>query len=920
MARHSASEATPDSSSPAEGALSVLVVGMHRAGTSATASALGDLGLTLPKAADLLGPSFGNERGHFESRSLMHLSDTVLRALGRAWDDPPELSDTVQPAIEGMVAGARERFEEAFDAPEEPVVWKDPRISLLLPFWRRAIGPSRPIAAMLVTRPPLAVARSLSARSALSLLTSLSLWERYVRHAIAGLSGLPVFVSAFDDSLASPVEWAEQVSEWLQGLGIVLSPGQDRAGAARLDPALRHERAGAGPEPGGGLVLASQIDLHEKLLAMRGPHDAFVPPTVDDESPWVTSHLRQRHDLARLWAGLEYLGDAVTALQPERAPNGPPFHPDGFPKDATTDTEAYHRWLHKRGEAANVGAGHGLVTATTARTGSSHGTPRFTIVVPCYRPPAWALDRCVTSVLTQDYPNWELRIVDDASGDGPLMRQLDRIDRADPRIKVRKRTENGGISAATNEAVSAGSGEWVVFLDHDDELAAGALSRLAAAIFATQRARIIYSDEDKIDESGTRFMPAFKPEWSPDLLLSNAYMCHVLVVKRSLFDQVGGVRTEFDGAQDYDLMLRATELVDPAEIVHIPEVLYHWRTLAGSASGDTGAKPWAFEAGRRAVEEAVRRRGIDAEVTMHPRIAGSYAVRRQVTGRARVSAVIPFRDEPTLLAECYRAFVADPGYADFELLLVDNDSVLPETRAVVAELARDRRVQVIGAPGPFDWVKINNEAVAKASGDMLLFLNNDVEARSPGWLATLVAEAERPEVGAVGARLLYPDGTVQHGGVAVGVCWGAAHTQAGIAGDAPGYLSMPSIVRNVSAVTGACLMTRRDVFEAAGGFDSSLPVAFNDIDYCLRLREKGLLVIYTPLAELVHHESKSRGHSDDARELPYFRRRWRKILLEGDPYYNTNLSRFDSFCRLPNDRDEEQWETYRSILNESSTS
>ena len=283
-------------------------------------------------------------------------------------------------------------------------------------------------------------------------------------------------------------------------------------------------------------------------------------------------------------------------------------------------------------------------------------------------------------------------------------------------------------------------------------------------------------------------MPAFKPAWSPDLLLSNAYMCHIFVVRRSLVAELGGIRSEFDGAQDYDLMLRATELLSPEEIVQVPEILYHWRTILGSASGDPSAKPWAFEAGRRALEDAVKRRGIEADVVRHPRVPGSYYVRREVKGRPLVSAIIPFRDEPSLLVSCYRAFVTNPGHDEFELLLVDNDSALPETRAAMTELARDRRVRLLEAPGPFNWVKINNEAVEKARGDLLLFLNNDVEARSPRWLAHMVAQAQREDVGAVGARLMYPDGTVQHGGVAVGVCWGAAHVQQGIEGHRPGYL------------------------------------------------------------------------------------------------------------------------------------
>jgi O-antigen biosynthesis protein len=365
------------------------------------------------------------------------------------------------------------------------------------------------------------------------------------------------------------------------------------------------------------------------------------------------------------------------------------------------------------------------------------------------------------------------------------------------------------------------------------------------------------------------------------------------------------------------LMLRASEKT--TAIVHIPEVLYHWRTAAGSTSGDAGAKPWAFEAGRRALEDAAARRGIDATVLHHPKVPGSYHFIRTPSSRLLVSAVIPFRDEPALTAACYRSFIERPGYDNFELLLVDNDSALPETRALLENLARDHRVRLIAAPGAFNWATINNEAARKARGDLLLFLNNDIEAKSEGWLAAMVSHAERPEVGAVGARLLFPDGTIQHVGVVVGVGWAASHVQQGIGHDHPGYLSLATVTRNTSAVTGACMMTPRSAFEEIGGFDANLPIAYNDIDYCLRLRERGLLVVYTPLAEMIHHESKSRGHSDDTAETAFFWKRWRSLLLSGDPYYNCNLTRFENSCRLWGEEDEEKWETFLSMLNESST-
>ncbi len=916
---------------PAEGQpYCVLVVGMHRAGTSAVASALGELGLALPRAGDLVGPGFGNELGHFESHSLMAICDEVLACLGGTWDLPPAQAlgpeECWDEELRLLVAKAAQGFEAAFDARDRAICWKDPRSALLLPFWRRAI--SRPMAAVLAVRDPLEVAMSLDRRNALGLPTGLALWERYYRRALAGLEGLPVYVSWFEEAIGEPDAWKAELAGWLRSLAVAVTEAE-----LPFRKGLRHEVRSAAPS---GVLLEPQQRLADELAAMTGSHERFSHEPSCEESPWTAKLLQDRHDLERLWRGLEWLGEELLDGLPASSRLHPPgvlghLPRDGalepgtgerpYPLDATSDRARYATWLGERGDPVRLPPLPGpLRAATNPPKRRGLAPPRFSVVVPCYRPAIWAFERCVASVLGQDFDDWELLICDDASNDALLTRRLGELAGLDRRIRVTTRASNGGISAATNDAAALGTGRFLVFLDQDDELAAGTLRRLAEVADEQPGAALLYSDEDKIDEHGMRFMPSFKPDWSPDLLLSNAFMCHVLVVRRSLVDELGGLRSDYDGAQDYDLMLRATEQLGDAGIVHVPEVLYHWRTMAGSASGDASAKPWAFAAGHRALADALVRRGIAAEVVDHPSVPGSYHVLRRPASGHLVSAVIPFRDEPALLADCYRSFVRDPGYEDFELLLVDNDSALPETRALLGELSGDQRVRLLEAPGPFDWVRINNEAAGKARGDILLFLNNDIEATSPGWLAAMIAQAEREDVGAVGARLLFPDGTIQHAGVAVGLCFGAGHLLQGASGSAPGYLSLASLTRNTSAVTGACLMTRRAAFEELGGFDRQLPIAFSDIDYCLRARERGLLVVYTPLAELVHHESKSRGHSDDAAELPYFRNRWRSLMLAGDPYYNPNLGRFDCHCRLPTEEEEENWVRFRSMLGVSSKS
>ena len=677
------------------------------------------------------------------------------------------------------------------------------------------------------------------------------------------------------------------------------------------------------------LLLASQQQLAALLETLEGAHDCFEPPAPEPESPWVSAVLDLRRDLEQVWNGLDWATRQLASFIPE--PDDPiqltevtgdedrrlrrgAAHP--YPLNASEDLDAYHRWLAHRGEPRVLPLEGGLPVAS-ARVHSTAG-PLFSVVVPVYRPPAWALERCVASVLAQTYHDFQLVLADDASGDPVLDEQLRSFARLDPRVELVFRDENGGISAATNSALGRSRGELVVFLDDDDELHPRALEKMALAIAENPEADVLYSDEDKLSPSGDRCVPTMKPDWSPDLLLSFAYLCHLLVVRRSLVEELGGLRTEFDGSQDYDLMLRATEVA--REVVHVPEILYHWRVLAGSASGDTGAKPWAFEAGRRALESALARREIEAVVEPHERFAGNFHVLRAILGEPLVSIVMPFRDEPALTANCYRSLIKAPGYENFEVLLIDNGSELPETQALLRELTEEPKVRVLCDPQAFNWVAINNAAAAQARGEVLLFLNNDVEARSNGWLAAMLGHAQRDDVGAVGALLRYPDLTVQHGGIVLAMSWGAAHVQQGLPLERPSYLLMTDTTRNCTAVTGACMMTRRSCFEELGGFDAGLPVAFNDVDYCLRLRRHGLLVVYTPLAELIHLESRTRGHSDDVVETPFFRARWRVEILGGDPYYNRNLTHFDPYCRLSTEEELDLWSNFRSMLEASSTS
>ena len=527
--------------------------------------------------------------------------------------------------------------------------------------------------------------------------------------------------------------------------------------------------------------------------------------------------------------------------------------------------------------------------------------PVLSLVVPVYRPMIWYFRECVESVLAQTYQDWELCLCDDGSDDPELTAVMQEYAAQDPRVKALSMEQNGGISRATNMAVEAASGEFVVLLDHDDLLEPEALAELAKVIEDVEDVDVIYSDEDKMDELGRLMQPHFKCDWDPDLLLSYPYLGHITAIRHDVMRHIGGFRPEFDGSQDYDVMLRSTEMA--RRVVHIPKVLYHWRVVAGSAAGDPDAKPWATMASRRALQDAVARRGIDGTVDSGP-FQGAYHLRRNVSDSPTVAVIIPFRDQAALTMACVDSLNRSPGHPSEELVLVDNGSTEPETRELRRRLELRSDVRVLDYPGAFNWAAINNVAAATCTADMLLFLNNDVEADSEGWLHALVEQAQRPDVGAVGARLDFPDGTLQHAGVVLGMGALAGHIFSGLPKGYGGYYGWDRIVRSVSAVTAACMLVRREVFEALGGFDEELAVAYNDIDFCLRLGQAGLRVIFTPHAALIHHESVTRGLSGYSNDNAVFVRRWSDVLISGDPYFSPNLSRLEYNCCLrPVDED-----------------
>jgi GT2 family glycosyltransferase len=459
---------------------------------------------------------------------------------------------------------------------------------------------------------------------------------------------------------------------------------------------------------------------------------------------------------------------------------------------------------------------------------------------------------------------------------------------------VRFLESNRGIAGNTNAALELATGDYVGFLDHDDTLAPFALFEVARALNDWPDADILYSDEDFIDESGLhRFEPTFKPAWSPDVLRGHNYVCHFAVYRRELLNRLGGVRGEFDGAQDHDLILRASECA--RRIVHIPRVLYHWRRHPGSTAYHIDVKPGAGAAARRAVSEHLERLGIAGRVETNPD-GITCAVRLANPHRPLVSVLIPNRDSCDVLETCLKSVVA-ADYQHLEILIIENNSTDAATFRYYDDAAeRDRRIRVLNWPGPFNYAAMHNWAVRQAQGEVLLLLNNDVEARHPDWIERMLEHAVRDEVGAVGAKLYFPDGRIQHGGIVVGIGGIAAHLYRGDPQDFPGDHQRLLVPQNLSALTAACLMLRKEVYRQVGGFDESLAVTFNDVDLCLRIRQLDKLIVWTPYSRLWHHESLTRGSDDTPdkmiramREARVFREKWAQFLAEGDPYYNPNL-------------------------------
>ncbi len=551
---------------------------------------------------------------------------------------------------------------------------------------------------------------------------------------------------------------------------------------------------------------------------------------------------------------------------------------------------SYPNWL-ARNEVLDI-------EAMTQEIATFHYQPKISIAMPVYNVEEKWLRLCIDSILNQVYTNWELCMADDASTDSNVKKILTEYQQLDERIRVVFREQNGHISEATNSALAIATGEFVALLDNDDELAINAFYEVVKVLNENPELDLIYSDEDKIDMDGNRSDPAFKPDWSPDLLLGTNYISHLGVYRRSILEEIGGFRKGYEGSQDYDLVLRFTEKTTKERINHIPKVLYYWRMLPTSTAVDQGSKGYAFEAGLRAVQDALVRREINGHAT-HGAANGLYDVYYDIESEKLVSIIIPTKNGYKDVQRCVSSIIEKTTYQNYEIIMADNGSTDPKMHELYAEFEKQLpgRFFVESIDIPFNFSTINNRAAKKAHGEYLLFLNNDTEVITENWLTLMVSFAQQERIGCVGAKLLYPNNTVQHAGVILGLGGVAGHGHYGYPHGDLGYFGRLAINVNYSAVTAACLLMKKADFDAVGGFEEAFTVAFNDVDLCLKVQALGRDNVWLHEAELYHFESQTRGYDDKGKKKKRFEQekvmmeeKWGP-LIENDPFYNPNLTR-----------------------------
>lgn len=582
----------------------------------------------------------------------------------------------------------------------------------------------------------------------------------------------------------------------------------------------------------------------------------------------------------------------VQALRKEKKPRG---FLGRFKKDGNGNPRDYEEWRKSRSLSRLEGWKQKRAVFPYA--------PVISIVIPLYNTPLPYLDELLKSIQGQTYKNWQLCLADGSTED-KIAAHLKKYYGCEKRISYKKLKENRGISENTNAAISLAGGDFLMLCDHDDTLEPDALYEIVKALNENPKADAVYTDEDKVSMDGRHYFdPHFKSDFNLFRFRENNYICHIFAVRKTVAEKAGFFRPEFDGAQDYDFIFRCCEAA--REVIHIPKVLYHWRCHMESTAADPSSKLYAYEAGRRAVEEHYRRQHIEAKVEMTERF-GWYRSRVKIQGNPLISIIIPNKDHTEDLELCLSSMAERSTWKNYEVLIVENNSEQEETFIYYEKLSkRYPKARVLTWDKEFNYSAINNFAAERANGQYLLFLNNDVEILTPQWMEEMLMICQQDQVAVTGAKLYYPDDTIQHAGVVLGLGGIAGHIMCRASREDAGYFGRMISVQEISAVTAACMLVKKTDFQAVGGFDETFRVAFNDIDLCMKMREKNKKIVFTPYAELYHYESKSRGLEDTPekqfrfdKEVKRFQEKWGKQLEKGDPYYNPNLSVTEGDCSL----------------------
>lgn len=878
----------------------IVVLGMHRSGTSAIAGFLASSGVFFGN--NLLEPQEDNPKGFFENKSILQINENILKILGSKWDDVNDLPNDWHKREEISIFKINIKEIIKNDLNKDVFGLKDPRVSILLPLYLEVFSEMEvePLF-LIIKRKKIEIFKSLEKRNDFSYQKTISLSNKYEKSIKLYTKNYTKYYVFFDDIVNDLDSF---VYNFQKIFGINLNV--DFYAKSFIEKDLKHYTISYNE-----LIQKYQNDLNilnSNVNEVR-KDNKILKKVISDNEASIDQMNRRIAELSKCIQEVENR-ESISNQEIIQKNNEIKLLKESlswrfsqwmtkvffliFSNTYRTRRmfEKIIRFLHKLFKKRNVD----LISKKKLNEELIE-TPLISVIMPTYNTDIRWLELAIESVNNQTYRNWELCIVDDGSTSISTINFLKNIN--DEKIKVHFLSINEGIANASNEAIKMCQGDYVGFLDHDDEITPDALFEVAKAVNKFHP-DFVYSDEDKIDLFGNLIDTHHKPTFSPDLLLSQNYICHFTVIKKELIEKVGGFNSKFNGSQDYDLFLRITEITN--NILHIPKVLYHWRQIEGSTSLSVSNKSYAVVNGKNALHEALLRRGIVGEVIIDDR-TGYYRVKREILISPLVSIVIPFRNGLAVLKKCFASILSKSTYNNYEIIAIDNFSN-EEGMVEWKKYMQNHYTNIFfyKYDKEFNYSAINNYAAQLCRGDHILFLNNDVEIISNDWIQSMLEQSQRDEVGVVGAKLFYPDDTIQHAGVIIGMGGVAGHAHKTISREDHGYFSRASVIQNISAVTGACMMMKKSIFNRVGGFDETLAVAFNDIDICLRVRECGYLNIYTPYAELYHYESYTRGSDLSLenqkrfkKEITIFTQKHSKILNEGDPYFNQN---FDLMCEV----------------------